>query len=220
MLMSNAKNIRFKPLQRTWRDYIQQFLPCYLCQSGFSQYAGLCQDCWQHLPWALTEIQREGLNIGVVCYYQYPINQMILDYKYHQQLFYKTLFTQLLLQMKLPKIQAIIAMPISEQRLIERGFNQSLVLARELSRYLDIPIWQPVIRLDARHQKGLSRVERLENIQDQFQLVDKNNKKYRHILIIDDVVTTGGSLLALTQALAPLNIEKISYLCVAGAKNN
>lgn len=217
MLMSKLNARRFKPLQQTWQDYLQRFFPCYLCQSDFSQYAGLCEDCWQSLPWALTEIEREGLTIQIACYYQYPLNQMILAYKYHQQLFYKTLFTQLLLQAKLPKVQAVIAMPISQQRLVKRGFNQSLILAQGVARCLNVPVWQPVVRLDARHQKGLSRAERLENIQEQFQLVAQKHPKYRHVLIIDDVVTTGGSLLALTQALSPLAIEKISYLCVAGA---
>lgn len=208
---------RFKPIQRTWWQFLQHIFPCILCQSGYSTHAGVCETCWQHLPWALTTVQREGLSIHIAYHYQYPINSLILHYKYHHQLIYKHLFVQALLQLKLPRAQAIVAMPISEERLAERGFNQTLILAQALSRYLNLPVWQPVLRLNAQHQKGLSRTERLEHIDEQFQIIQTEKHHYRQVLVIDDVVTTGASLSALTKALQQLGCEKISYICVAAA---
>lgn len=46
-------------------------------------------------------------------------------------------------------------MPISKQRLTERGFNQSLLLANLLGKQLKIPVWQPVQRLNEHSQKGI-----------------------------------------------------------------
>ena len=45
-------------------------------------------------------------------------------------------------------------MPISTERLIERGYNQSLVIAKILARELNVPVWQPVIRLAQHSQKA------------------------------------------------------------------
>lgn len=219
--MPMSKPLRFKPLQHTWRHYLQQFFPCMLCQMGRSSHAGLCSECWQHLPWALHDVYRHELTVQIACYYDYPLNNMILQYKYHHQLRYAYLFSQLLLQLKLPKVQAIVAMPISEQRLAERGFNQALEIAKGVAKALHLPIWQPIQRVNANRQKGLTRRERLENIEQQFQLVQSPNRKrqkYRSVLVIDDVVTTGSSLHALSLALQQAGCEKIYFACVAGAR--
>ena len=47
-------------------------------------------------------------------------------------------------------------MPISQQRLIERGYNQALLLAEHLAKQLNVPIWQPILRREQQHQKGLN----------------------------------------------------------------
>ncbi|MDO4223984.1 MAG: ComF family protein [Acinetobacter sp.] len=214
---------RFKPLAKIepfWRRWLQQSLPCMLCQSDTSQYAGLCRHCWQHLPWALTQIQRQNLTIHIACYYRYPLDGMMLQYKYHQQLGYASLFAQLILQLPLPKVDAIVAMPISDARLAERGFNQSLVVVQRLAKVLKCPVWQPIERIHAHHQKGLSRSERLADIDQQFRIIKQQKrwaKRYRRVLVIDDVVTTGASLWALSQALQKMGCSHIEYACIAGA---
>lgn len=215
--MPMSKPRHFKPIQKNWYAYIQQLFPCVLCQMERSAYAGLCADCWNNLPWALTQIQRSELNIHIACYYEYPLNSMMLHYKYHQQLVYKSLFVQLLLQLNLPKVQAVVAMPISTQRLAERGFNQVLELAKAFAKLKNIPVWQPVIRKNAQHQKGLSRAERLVNIDEQFHIIKSEYGKYQQILVLDDVVTTGNSLHALQTALRQLGCKQLHFACVAGA---
>ncbi len=110
-------------------------------------------------------------------------------------------------------------MPISKQRLTERGFNQSLLLAKLLSKQLKIPVWQPVQRLNERSQKGLSRLERFENIEQQFVAMTQEKRRYRRVLIIDDVITTGSSIHALNQALKQLGCTSIYASCLAAASS-
>jgi ComF family protein len=117
----------------------------------------------------------------------------------------------------LPKVSAVVPMPISTERLAERGYNQSLLLAKQVAKQMNIPIWQPVIRLKQHSQKGLSRLERIEDIQSQFQISTTSKLRYRRVLIIDDVVTTGSSIRALTQKLEELGCQKIYAACLAGA---
>jgi len=109
-------------------------------------------------------------------------------------------------------------MPISTERLIERGYNQSLVIAKILARELNVPVWQPVIRLAQHSQKGLSRLERLNQIEMQFQPILTERRRYRRVLMLDDVVTTGSSLSALAQALTQLGCQHIFAACIAAAE--
>jgi len=205
----------FKLLSRSAQQVFDYFTPCSLCDIGVKQHFGICQSCWQQLPWLKQKIQRHEQHIYVACHYQYPIDRIIQQFKYEQKLEYERLLAGLLLQLKLPKIQAIVPMPISTDRLIERGYNQSLLLAKTLSQHLNVPIWQPVQRLAQHSQKGLTRLERLDHIEQQFIACPPNKIRYRNVLIVDDVVTTGSSIHALSETLTQLGCQKIHAICLA-----
>jgi ComF family protein len=158
------------------------------------------------------------MDIQVACHYDYPIDRIIQKFKYEQQLHFQNLLAGALLELRPPKIQAIVPMPISNERLVERGYNQSLVLAKIMAKALNIPIWQPITRLQQHSQKGLSRLERLEDIEQQFQINTTSKLRYRRVLILDDVVTTGSSIHALKQKLEELGCQKIYAACVASAE--
>ena len=202
-------------------------LTCQLCGLDHQQPHSLCQQCWNQLPWYQNEhsqiLHRNELEIHIALRYQFPVDRIIQTFKYEQQLHYSTLLMYSLLELKMisklrPKFQAIVPMPISTERLADRGYNQMLMVAQKLSRHLNIPIWQPIIRSAQHSQKGLSRVERMENISEQFQIINTERRKYKRVLIIDDVVTTGSSLAALKQALEKLGCQQIEIACISAAE--
>ena len=197
---------------------VQSISPCLLCGIDKQQQHSLCTDCWNHLPWYKQHIERHEQNILCAHRYRFPIDRVIQTYKYEQQLQYQTLLAHSLLNLSLPKIQAIVPMPISTARLKERGYNQMLIIAKIMARQLNIPVWQPVIREAQHSQKGLSRIERLENIEYQFKMIKTEERKYKKVLIIDDVVTTGSSIHALTHALENLGCQQIHSVCIAAAQ--
>ena len=192
--------------------------PCQLCQTDYQSIYSVCQDCWQQLPWIHQTIQRQEMQFQIACDYAYPMDRLIQLFKYEPKLHLQNLLAGTLLSLELPKVSAIVPMPISTERLAERGYNQSLVLAKHVAKKLNVPIWQPVSRLKQHSQKGLSRLERIEDIQSQFQISTPSNIRYRRVLIIDDVVTTGSSILALTRKLEELGCQKIYAACLAGAQ--
>ena len=157
------------------------------------------------------------MQFQIACDYTYPMDRLIQLFKYEQKLHLQNLLAGALLSLDLPKVSAIVPMPISNERLAERGYNQSLVLAKHVAKQLNAPIWQPVRRLKQHSQKGLSRLERIEDIQSQFQISTISKLRYRRVLIIDDVVTTGSSIRALSQTLEQLGCQKIYAACLAGA---
>lgn len=197
--------------------FLTSFLPCKLCGIGNQSHYGICHDCWTQLPWEQNIITKQEMPFYIPCRYDYPINRIIQQFKYEQQLHFQHLLAGLVLQLNLPKVQAIIPMPISEERLIERGYNQTLVIAKIIAKALNIPVWQPITRTHQHSQKGLNRLERIENIQAQFTSDPHNKIRYRRVLILDDVVTTGSSMLALKQNLEQLGCQKIYACCIASA---
>ena len=206
----------FKLLQHG-KSWLTRLQPCQLCHSDSQTIHSVCQDCWQQLPWAHQTIQRQEMQFQIACNYAYPMDRLIQLFKYEQKLHLQNLLAGALLSLDLPKVSAVVPMPISTERLAERGYNQSLLLAKQVAKQMNIPIWQPVIRLKQHSQKGLSRLERIEDIQSQFQLSTTSKIRYRRVLIIDDVVTTGSSIRALTQKLEELGCQKIYAACLAGA---
>ena len=196
---------------------LQSISPCQLCNTEQQQIHSVCTDCWQQLPWLKSTVQRQEMDIQSACHYDYPIDRIIQKFKYEQHLHFQQILAGAFMQLRLPKVQAIVPMPISNQRLAERGYNQSLVLGKILAKQLDLPIWQPITRLQQHSQKGLTRLERIENIQQQFQINTTSKLRYRRVLILDDVVTTGSSIFALKQKLEQLGCQKVYAACIASA---
>ncbi|USA46924.1 ComF family protein [Acinetobacter sp. C26M] len=208
----------FKRLGTSAQQIFDYFTPCSLCDIGMKHQFGVCYSCWQQLPWLKQSIERNQQQVFVACHYQYPIDRIIQQFKYEQKLHHQRMLNGLLLQLKLPKVHAIVPMPVSTDRLIERGFNQALLLAKALGSVLNVPVWQPVQRLAQHSQKGLSRLERLEDIEQQFVAAPPNQIRYRKVLIIDDVLTTGSSISALSKVLTQLGCQQVYSACVAAAQ--
>lgn len=207
-----------KILKEMCQSSVQHLFPCQLCGIDHAQSHSLCTDCWNQLPWLKEHIVRHERSIQIALHYDFPTDRIIQKYKYEQDLHYQTLLAQSLLTLRFSKVQAIVPMPISNERLAERGYNQMLIIAKLLSKQLGIPVWQPVIRAAQHSQKGLSRVERMATIETQFQIIRAERRKFKKVLIIDDVVTTGSSMHALAQALEKLGCQQIEMACIAAAE--
>jgi ComF family protein len=193
---------------------------CLLCHlQPAAQHKPICADCDRDLPWLGETFQRYNCQIHAACHYVWPVDRLIHLYKYQQRLDLLPLLSHLLLKQPKPKVHALVAAPMSPQRLKTRGYNQALLLAQQLSKQWDIPVWQPLARLDRPAQQTLSGAERLQNMRDVF--YEKPNRSSitpRHIMIIDDVVTTGSTLFHLSEALQQLGVRQCESLVIAKAE--
>jgi ComF family protein len=111
---------------------------------------------------------------------------------------------------------AIIPVPLARARERERGYNQSALLAKEISRRWEIPVWTDVVERSrsTRTQTELTPGERLSNVAGAFRTRDCAARKLRgaHLVIVDDVVTTGATLNACALALFEAGARIISYV--------
>lgn len=154
--------------------------------------------------------------------YEFPINHIITLLKFHAHLEYAKLLSDLMTekiihhwyrQHDFPEV--IIPVPLHEKRLRERGFNQAIELSRSITKKLslkiDIKSCQRV-RLTA-IQSELPASLRLKNMRNAFVVNDPS--PWKHVAILDDVMTTGSTVAELAKVLKKRGVERIDVWCCA-----
>ncbi|MCW8908267.1 MAG: phosphoribosyltransferase family protein, partial [Sedimenticola sp.] len=114
-----------------------------------------------------------------------------------------------------PLPERLLPVPLHPVRLRQRGYNQSLELARPLARRLGIALEQNSCHrvLDTRPQADLPRRQRLHNLQRAFRL--SHPPEARHIALVDDVVTTGSTVNELARLLLRAGVQRVDVWAVA-----
>lgn len=170
----------------------------------------LCSHCHHSISWLPKPFQVDiaagnTLSIRAATYYDYPIRQAIRAFKHSEDMTKLPLLLHALRQLPRPHgchhdNSVIVAMPTTAQRLVKRGFDPVSILSAHLSKHWRIPLWHGVQRIDNTiSQQGLSRAERLSNLDNAFALTEKPPVK--RLILFDDVATTGASLQALGRIL-------------------
>lgn len=119
-------------------------------------------------------------------------------------------------------IDLIIPIPLHLKKEIQRGFNQSAVFARGLSEVMNIP-WSSdrlIRNIYTETQTKKSRLERFENVVKAFEVEKPRLLENLHILLVDDVLTTGATLEAGAIKLLEVKGVKVSMATIAFAKND
>jgi len=114
------------------------------------------------------------------------------------------------------KAEALIPVPLSKQRMYKRGYNQSELLAYEISERTGVPVFDGfVVRVkDTVAQKGLNPAERQNNLKKAFKIA-RNDVKLSTIIIIDDIYTTGSTVDAVAGLLKKAGVQKIYVLALS-----
>lgn len=116
-------------------------------------------------------------------------------------------------------IDLIIPVPLSKKKLRQRGYNQSDYIARGISEVTNIPLRTDCIvrTVDTDTQTHKSQDERWKSTKGIFQVTNPEALKGKHLLLIDDVTTTGATLHACTSALLTLPSIRVSIFALAKA---
>lgn len=146
--------------------------------------------------------------------YTNPLKYILHQYKYNGMMQFSHNIKYLMLK-NTPKFRqeinfdAIIAMPLSRERLFEHGFHHCLELAKIASSYYQIPIL-PLDTITREHRKpqaGLDKKSRQSNLKNAFSI--QYDVSAKNFLIVDDVKTTGATLNELARTLKKHNANKI-----------
>ena len=202
----------------------------------------ICNACLDDLPWIRNACRVCGNPVvlqlpgGIHCaacqldappfevtiaplVYAFPVDAAIKAMKFRRKLFYVPAFATLLAESlrRIPAdVDAMLPVPLHWRRHAVRGFNQAAELCKPIRRKMALPLLVNVVRIRATpSQSGLTAAQRRRNLQAAFAVRGKVGA--RHVLIVDDVITTGETCRCLANVLLEGGAEKVSVLAIARA---
>ena len=176
------------------------------------------------------EMEKHFEELMYIFKYEGQIRELILDYKFNEKSYMYKTFVNFLLKNKkifenIKKYDKIIPVPISKKRYKERGYNQSLLIAKEISIQISYET-NNNIKLELVNncliktkniieQSKLNKEDRQHNIQGVYTLKNGSILTNKSILLIDDIYTTGSTVNECCRVLQQANPNKIGVLVLA-----
>lgn len=222
-----------------WGYFINRWLKlslpgyCAFCLAPASVGRGWCATCLGELPWNLKACRQCGDPVGhdaSLCghclidppafsttqaglLYQGVIKHLIHDFKFHASPRAGMLLAELmLLTPPMTQGSVLLSVPMTATHARTRGFNQSHWLAEQLSRQLGVPMVTAKRVKDTPSQHTLNRRQRAANLAGAFVF---ESTPPAHLLMIDDVVTTGSTGHALATAALKAGAQRVDIWAVA-----
>ncbi len=204
---------------------VEEILPrsCAFCGALRSAREGnLCSGCFDDLPWidSACPSVSSPLDYSITpLSYDFPVDVAIKAFKFERKLYYVPAFAEILRVAceQLPgDIDAVLPVPLHWRRKLMRGFNQAMELARPVAAHLGVPIARNVYRRTATDfQSGLAADGRERNLRRAFAV--RRPLIHTHLLIVDDVITTGATARSLARVVLAAGVTRVSVLALAGA---
>lgn len=203
-------------------------LGSYLCKKCFSKVEfvdfPLCPICQRQAvegkthPGCFGKYKLDGL--VVACRYKGAVKSAIVKVKYKWIYDIEQIFVDLLVarlwKFALPKNVVLVPVPLHQSRMRWRGFNQSEILAKRLSKKFKVPFCEYLIRnKETKTQVGLKREERKKNVKDAFSLKSGVNVQGKDLLLVDDVYTSGATMGECCSVLKHAGAKSVWALAVA-----
>ena len=194
----------------------------------------ICEGCFGSIPFAeeimlrqpVEERMRDGCDeIICICRYEGIIKDSLIRCKFYNKPSYCRTFGRLMAEkakkvLDAQRFDMIAAIPLHKDRENERGYNQSFLISKELSRRTGIPemsrLLSRVRRTDS--QSLLAKNERLINVKDAFRVNDGGKIKGKTIILIDDIMTTGATLNECGRVLKEAGAEKVAGAVLASGR--
>ncbi|RQO67545.1 ComF family protein [Pedobacter sp. KBW06] len=220
-------------------DLLSLLFPNLCCACGASLYAGesqLCSSCLYHLPYTDHHLHEENkvarqfwgripchAAMAMLFFRKHGnVQQIIHHLKYGNQpelglKLGQLLGERLLLSPYYSNLDLLIPVPLHKKRERQRGYNQSAGIAEGISRVLQVPVSKAHLMrktpTDSQTKKGRSL--RFENMSKAFEVRNKEELQGKHILLVDDVLTTGATLEACGLELLKCGVDKVSFATLA-----
>lgn len=200
---------------------------CNACVARFAQPAARCQRCALHVPAGVaicgTCLRRPPSFDACLAAvdYAFPWADMLADFKFRADPGLARTLSVVLrstpwVEPALEAADRLIPVPLSDERLRQRGFNQSALLAHHLADAKTDT--QTLLRLHATEtQSSLPRAQRLRNLLGAFAVEPSRAAALRgqHVMLLDDVMTTGATAHAATLALREAGVAQVTVVVLA-----
>ncbi|WP_416199368.1 MAG: Amidophosphoribosyltransferase [Pseudomonas helleri] len=217
---------------------------CLVCDERTDTPLPLCAACELELPWLGDRCERCALPLpmaGLTCglcikhppayesvyapwVYGFPVDSLIIRFKHNSRWPYGRLLADILGQSLRdrfntgdPQPDCLLPVPLSTQRLRQRGYNQAAMLAQWLSRDLGIPFHDDWLlrHQDTAAQQALDAKARKRNLLHAFSLAPQVDVRGLHLALVDDVLTTGATAQSLARLLRQAGARQVDVYCLA-----
>lgn len=221
------------------QDFVALFFPrcCHGCGDVLvHQEMMLCTACRYHLPYTNFHMDEDNDCVRQLrgkCDFQHAtamlflrkssrVEQIIYQIKYNHHPELATYLGQqygatLREEAAYRNLDYIIPIPLHKSRLRQRGYNQAAYFAQGLSTSLQVPILSDILirHMATESQTTKSRTDRYDNVEGIFQVHNERALENTHILLVDDVLTTGATLASAANTLSRIPSLKISVVTLA-----
>ncbi len=201
---------------------------CYICGKRGKNI--ICERCTRKLEkLAKYKIEQHDAEIDYFSYHIYlfdytgVIRKLLLDFKFHDKAYLCEIFVKFLLKNEkigrfLKNYDIIIPVPIHKKRQKERGYNQSLLIARKWEKEETRISVEANVLLKVKHtkpQSTLSREERIENAKQVYEIQNAEKIKEKDIILLDDIYTTGSTVRECAKILKENGARSIVVVTIA-----
>lgn len=200
-----------------YSDYMKKNMQEHLEQNTTSEY---CYEC-RSKGYVKSSYIMQGKSLYL---YRGAIKETMYRFKYSNRRDYARVFARYAVQkygewIAHNHIQVIVPVPMFWLKQKKRGYNQAESFARELSLLTGVPMEKGLIKRikDTTPQKELNDVERKNNLKNAFQNV-KSIVQYSHVLVVDDIYTTGSTAQAVAKELIKQGVRHVYFMsiCIGG----
>ena len=190
----------------------------------------ICKECLKKLNINLNIIKNSvndiKYNLYFISYYKDNIKKLLIDYKFNRKSYiYKTFSNIIINNNKLCKIlksyDIMIPVPMNKKRQFIRGYNQTELITKELSKKLKIENCSILEKVkENKMQSKLSFIDRKNNVKNVFKVKNKfeNIINQKNIIIFDDIYTTGFTTLECIKEIKKFNPKKIDIFVISKGK--
>ncbi|WP_368565324.1 double zinc ribbon domain-containing protein [Pseudoxanthomonas sp. UTMC 1351] len=209
---------------------------CLLCGERGDNSNDLCTNCRRGLPWNATACSQCALPLPhpgtcgaclqspppvtetrAALVYGFPLDRLVPRFKFHHDLAAGRLLAELMAEglAAADRPEALVPVPLHAARLRRRGYDQAVELSKALAQALDIPLLTSALSRtrDTAPQSELDAPARRRNLKNAFAVPDPAALP-RHIVLIDDVMTTGATLHAAAKTLRKAGVARVdAWVC-------
>ena len=209
---------------------------CKICLENIKKIEALkrCNKCGFELGPGITSSKKgcpecENANLRFersffVSDYKWPLKDLIHQYKYSKHECLAKPLGGLLINLLshkdiIPEIDVVVPVPLHWRKKLERGFNQSELMAKRICKKLSLPISiNNLCRIkNTLSQTQLLRTQRQKNVSGAFKVKQPKAFFKKHVLLVDDVLTTGITASECARNLKSAGAEKVHFLALARA---
>src|ERR1700722_15596494 len=192
--------------------------------------SGCCPACASPLPYGANcgECNGRGIfpfeKIAALAPFRDPLRKLIYQIKYHHrwpvaEVLADRLLGEARVRAILDQADVVAAVPLHWSRQIGRGYNQAETIARWIASKRKLKIAYPIIRVrnTATQTSTHSRAQRMENLRQAVGLINGKKIRGKHVVLIDDVMTTAATLKSAARAIMQAEPASVSAVVLAGA---